>query len=204
MLKHLKLACTLVPLAVAAMLVRPAAAVPVAYTFTGVASGTGTGGTPDFADESFTLTLTGDTDDIDTSAAPFYYLHNLGGTFTVGSFSANLDPSVTLVGSADPSLELINFFSADVANGLGLHNAALNGYDLSSSIGPLTGDFLTPTFNGGSFALVGGGTLQFTGNTSLTFSAEVRRADVPEPVSLSLFAAGVAGLGAMRRRRKAT
>jgi hypothetical protein len=203
MFKQFKLACTLGSLAVVALLAQPASAVPVAYTFTGVASGTGTGATPNFTDESFTLTLTGDTDDIDTSAAPFYYLHNLGGTFSVGAFSADLDPSVTLVGSADPSLELINFFSADVANGLGLHNAALNGYDLSFSIGPLSDDGLTPTLNGGSFALVGGGTLQFTGNTSLTFTAAVRRADVPEPITLSLFAAGIAGIGAMRRRKSA-
>lgn len=201
MLKQFKFACVLGSLAVVAFLAQPAAAVPVAYTFTGVASGTGTGGTPDFTDEAFTLTLTGDTDDIDTSSAPFYYLHNLGGTFMVGAFTADLDPSVTLVGSADPSLELINFFSADVMNGLGLHNTALNGYDLSFSIGPLVGDTLTPTLNGGSFALVGGGTLQFTDNTSLTFLAEVRRADVPEPITLSLFAAGVAGIGAIRRRK---
>lgn len=201
MLKQLKLACALGSLAAVALFAQPASAVPVTYTFTGVASGTGTGGTPDFTDESFTLTLTGDTDDIDTSTAPFYYLHNLGGTFSVGAFSADLDPSVTLVGSADPSLELINFFSADVANGLGLHNAALDGYDLSFSIGPLADDGLTPTFNGGSFALVGGGTLQFTGNTSLAFTANVTGA--PEPITLSLFGAGVAGIGAMRRRKHA-
>ena len=175
-------------------------AFPATYTFEGTGGGSITdagGGITGFAGD-FKFVFFADTTAIDTSAAPFYYLHNVGGTFTEGAFSATLTATNTIVASADPSLELINFFNSSVLNGLGGKNADLNGYDLSTSIGPLTLDPLTPTFLGGCFATTDGGCIEMTSDRTLTFEARV-----PEPATLAILGLGLAGLGVMRRRRAA-
>jgi hypothetical protein len=193
----------------------PAHALPATYTFSGIASGTlfdAAGAPTDFVDQLFTIVLTGDTADVqpDVPDDGFYRLFGLGGSFSEGAFNAMLSPSVAIVANANAGFDTINFFNGTFDNGLGfwLH-PALDGYDLTTSIGPLTVPsaeaplgFLSPTLNvlGHGFALEGGGAVEFTANSSLTFTARVGR--VPEPATTALVLAGVAGLVLARRRRK--
>jgi len=195
-LKSLMLAAALVGASFAA-----AQAAPVTYIFSGEGSGTANGTAFTGA---FTFTLNGDTGDVQPDA-PFFRLFNVGGTFTEGAFSATLDPSIIIVASANP-IDRINFFNNTVDNGLGLQDGALASYDLTSSIGPITVSnpaFLTPTFNalGHGFA-TSGGLVEITENTSLTFTAIVRGASVPEPASLAILGAGLLALGFVGRRKK--
>ncbi len=181
-----------------------ALATPVTYTFSGTAGGyacvTCTGSDNTNFSGSFSLVVTADTSAIDTSGNPYFKLLNVDATFTDGSFSAVLT-GVTVESNADPSFHNINFFNNTFLNGLGFTDAALTGYDLSTSIGPITdsGSNLTPTFDGGFFTTTGSNQVYFTSNSSLTFQADVQ--SVPEPSAVALFATGLLAFGMIRRRR---
>jgi hypothetical protein len=179
-----------------------AQAASVTYTFTGIGSGTIDG--VSFSDQTFSFVVNSTTSLIDSSAAPYYYLRNVGGTFTEGSFSATLTATNTIVGSADTSTPYtaINIFNSTSDNGVGLFDPSLGSFHLDTSFGPITvtdPSSLTPTF-GGSFASTGGDTIAITGLSSLTFQAAV--APVPEPTTWAMMLIGFCGLGYMAYRRK--
>ncbi len=184
----------------AAMAAGAAQATPITYTFTGTGDGTVNGTA--FSGQ-FSFVFNADTSSIDTTAAPYYYQRNIGGTFTEGSFTANLTPTNTVVATADATFPRITFFNADVTDELGFQDPSLASYQLATSFGPVTvsdSTLLEPTFLGGSFA-TSDGAVEITGNTSLTFEATLQSA-VPEPSTWAMMILGFAGIGFMTYRRK--
>jgi|SRR5665213_1429300 len=122
---------------------------------------------------------------------------NITGTFTDGAVTE----TVTATVESNSSLANIDFYDSTFTNGLGFSVAALAGYELITSIGPITASpsNLTPTFGGGVFTTADGD-LQFTGSDSLSFTADVSA--TPLPATLPLFASGLGVLGLLARRRK--
>jgi hypothetical protein len=182
-----------------ALAVAPAHAAPITYTFSGDASGdiTGAGAPGVFTSQFFTLVFNSNTSLVNLSGSPYYTDSSITGTFTLGAFSSTLTATV----ESNSSLDNIDFYDATFTNGLGLADLGLSGYQLLTAIGPLSNSdpssYLTPTLAAGTFTLGNSDVLQFTGDSSLTF-----KATVPEPLTVSLFGAGLAGLAAVRRRRK--
>ncbi len=175
----------------------PAHAEQVAYTFTGVGSGTVDSSTWSGA---FTFVFTADTSNI-TSGSGEVFQRDISGTFSEGSYTATLNADNTVVVNNDPSFPRIGFFNSTFDNGGAIQNGSLTSYMLDTSFGPITGtgSNLLPTFNsdGHGFDTTGGQTIELLTMTSLTFTASV-----PEPSSLVLVATGLAaGIGVYLRRR---
>jgi MYXO-CTERM domain-containing protein len=108
-------------------------------------------------------------------------------TFTIPTTDTDNQP-LSRVGTGDPNQNLAILFE---------DNPAFATYDLSTSIGPLSGP---PAFNSGAhFATTSGDFVLDTISGNVTFQAQV----APEPSGLALAGVGLAGLlGYGWRRRK--
>jgi hypothetical protein len=173
---------------------------PVTYTFDGTGGVTldmVALGDPTTGIDTFSVVFTGDTSAIDGSGAPYYRYNNITGIFSDSSVSEAI--TATIVVDSDPAYERVNFYNSSFDNGLGLMDiAALNGYQLNTSVGPVTGS-LNPTLDSGTFSTAGGD-LQFVSSDSLSFTASV--SSTPLPATLPLLASGLGAMGLLGWHRK--
>ena len=202
-------------------------AVPITYVQTGTASGM-LGATP-FTDAFVTVTLTGDTDNVVPELfgpfnCTFCFVNE--GTVTIDIPSVGTatvtDPTGIWVFAqavdidddpATPDLPGVVIGTLDEPpatdsfTGIGGTGAmALLGYDLTTSIGPVSSALLGGVgYPETLFLNTNLGALSFVENLSTdsdgTFTATIGIAAVPEPTTLVLFGSGVAAYAARVRRR---
>ena len=192
----------------------PAMATPVTYTFSGFGNArvcTLCDGSDDTNyGRAFSLVINSDTSLVDNTGLPYSRLSGLTGALTMTFYSATLTGIQLVSNGAGFPFENIDFFSADVSNGLGFSDPTLSGYDLTQNYGPVTVNdtsllpsFLQPTFGAGfGFDTTGTDKVYFSSNSSLTFTAAVATG-VPEPLTLSVFGIGIVGAAFARRRKQA-
>jgi hypothetical protein len=173
-----------------------AQAAPITYTFTVTASGS-LGPNP-FNNAALTVTDTANTDSV-REVSP--------GLFQVLDLTATV--SVAGLGTATFTFATITFLNQNVSGVVGtfgpgtdildvIGNPALDTYDLTTSIGPLTG---SPLFSSGIHFRTTSGDLVLDGvSGNATFAAVASPA--PEPSGLALTAVGLAGVVGFVWRRK--
>ena len=180
-------------------------AAPITFTH----EATSSGGTLDgvaFGAGDIVITATADTDDIVSIGTGVWGVQHLTATIEIAGLGVFdfISPTRTFVNNGFVG------FSRSTGGGTGGADL-LNGpdgfgaYDLTTSVGPSTGSGSFLQWATSTAILTSGGILEFaSASTQITFTAVVGVSDVPLPAAFPLFLAGIAGLGFMRRARKAT
>ena len=198
---------SIIRIATAAALLTSLAAFASPITFIYSGSGSGTLDGTAFATTDFTITATADTTNRQACFNAF--------CFTIDHTTATID--IAGLGNFGLITGTRTFFN-DRIDSIGLSrndvygndlfdsasNAALDGYDLISSLGPISGLFTLLQWDGSAFGEVvtTAGVLQFeTSRGDGSFQA-ITSNDVPEPSLLALVCIALAGLIATRRGRQ--
>jgi hypothetical protein len=182
--------------AAAAMLVAgtftSANASPLTYTLTGLFNGS-INGTP-ITGGTFTWTITSDTSQLFPVGPPIVGALAITDTLDVTGFGTLL-PTAPAAYFDQPSAGVDAFFTNGMfGTGITFGSAALVGYLPTASIGPTPVtlvNFHTVPTDQGDFII-----------TDALLEFQATGSNIPEPVTLALFGAGLAGIGVMRRKRK--
>jgi hypothetical protein len=175
-----------------------AQAVPIVYSFAGIASGTLTpvGGTAEaFSDKRAVFTLSGDTDNVSVSPnfisapiSPGYVVFSIAG---LGNGWMLFGPGLTMA-YVPPAHRAVLYNQTDLVRIDGLDGPGIAGYAMKTSIGPLSG----PGGAGYTYLNEMGtslGVLQVNSFTQASFQSALA---VPEPATALSLLAGLAGLAA--------
>jgi hypothetical protein len=163
-------------------------AATITYTFTGTA--TGFIGLDGFTDESFTVTLVGDTNNV-TSSGGELFNQVTSANFTVGSTSGALTGAFNeAIVNTDPSTPRVAFGQFTGADFVAeaLQASSFGSYNLKTAF-PLTNgtpEFITQVFE------TSVGSLEFDSASFASFQAT---GGVPEPSTWAMMLLGFAGLG---------
>ena len=171
-------------------------------TFTHEGTGSGTIGGIAFTDADFVVTATGDTDNI--------MLRDLTGTLYINHDLASI--SISGVGTFDfitdtrtfvsNSIDLVGFSRAgetgeDLINGP--TDSIFSGWDMTTSIGPVSGFAIMMQWDIGDVETTGGVLFYESSSTPAMFTAVV--STVPVPAAIWLFGSGLLALIATMRRK---
>lgn len=166
------------------------------HTFAGTA--TGFLGLDPFTDESFTVTLVGDTDNV-TFAGEFFNIAT-SAAFTIGSSSGTLTGSFNeVILNTDPAAPRVAFgqFTGFDFVAEALQDSSFASYNLKTAF-PLTNgapEFITQVFE------TSVGSLEFDSASFASFQAT---GGVPETSTWAMMALGFAGMGLLAYRKRGT
>jgi hypothetical protein len=171
-------------------------AAPITYTEQFTASGSL--GSTDFTDAVVTITCTGDTTKV---THPNAYLNLVTATVTVDALTANFTDSMGVF--SNPPQNAVGVYDATDSGTTvaGTFGSGFGDYDLTTALGPITGNLIFGSSNG-VFATDQGNLIFTGGENNSTFTATLATATAPEPASLTLLSLGAAGLLGYAWRRR--
>jgi hypothetical protein len=179
-----------------------ASASPITYIQT--VTGTGTLGSTSFTSALVTIVLTADTLNVTSPIPGVFAVDAVTATVTVGahptaSFTGPFNAFVFENGAGSIAGFTEGTVSAPSTDILDTSNGGFAGYDLMSSIGPLSGIGIINT--GTAFATNAGDFAFDSISGNVTYTATVS-ADTPEPAAISLMGLGLLGIAAISRSRR--
>lgn len=168
-----------------------ATAEPIDYIFTGTGTGTLNGTA---FDGSFTVSEVADTSGVSGPSGGEYSNVASNATFVAGALSATLTGTTNEVIDNTAAPGFIAFAQLPAIAVEATTNSAFETYHLDTALSLTIG---TPSVAPATYS-TSVGDLDFASITALNFQADT----VPEPFTLSLFGAGLAGAAALRRRKR--